>query len=302
MIDKTSQMAGPQAIVLPLRTIRREDQGNAGMGLHFLLGNVMILNSGLKEMWFGWRVKKIFPEYKQFRSYCRCENPAFDITRLGHEQKIRYWLGGMVTDNLVTMELTDVSGKTTCIKEILYTCDDHLIGFRKRVMDWMAECGLPFQNSEYQAALWPEKISTKGLRVFQRAMENMYTFSSYNGKGRFEIRSFETAVNESPVSYMALDLLGWARYRRQEYGRAKETFLKALKENAAGVGVMSGLMWCGVMTGNEEEALYWAVQKANTRQEGIEASREKTIRLLKKYHEKQLTQTFRFGGPYDKKF
>ncbi|MFQ5485049.1 MAG: tetratricopeptide repeat protein [Desulfobacterales bacterium] len=286
MIDKTSQNAKPQAIVLPLRTMHHEDQESAGMGLHFLLGNVVILNSGLKEMWFGWRIKKIFPEYKQFISYCRCENPVLDITRLGHEQNIRYWIGGVVTDNRVKMELTDVSGKSTWIKEILFTCEDHLIGFRKKMMDWMAGCGLPLQNSEYKAALWPEKISTKGLRVFQAAMEDMYRLSSYNEKDRFEILSFETVVNESPASYMALDLLGWARYRRKEYGRAREAFLKALKENAAGVGVMAGLMWCSVMTCNEEEALYWATKKANTRQESIEAAREKTIRLLKKYREK----------------
>jgi hypothetical protein len=285
MIDKTHQEIKPQAIVFPIRTKNRESQRNVGMGLHFLLGNVMILNSGLKEMWFGWRVKKIFPEYEDLMSYCRNESPTFNITRLGHEQKIRYWLAGVVTDNGVEMELTDVSEQTKIWrKEIPYTCEDHLIGFRKTVMDWMATCGLPFQKSEYQAALWPEKISTKGLHIFQRALENVYTFSSYDAKGQFEIQPFEAVVDECPASFMALDLLGWARYRRQEFGRTKDAFLKALTKNAAGVGVMAGLMWCGVMTGNEKEALYWATQKAKTRQEDIEAAREKALRLLKKYH------------------
>ncbi len=98
MIDKTHQKTKPQAIVFPIRTKNRESQGGVGMGLHFLLGNVMILNSGLKEMWFGWRVNKIFPEYEDFRSYCHDKGPSFNITQPGHEQKIRYWLGGVVTD------------------------------------------------------------------------------------------------------------------------------------------------------------------------------------------------------------
>lgn len=285
MTDKDHQESKPQIIVLPIRTKNCDYQKDTGMGLHFLLGNIMILNSSLKEMWFGWRVKKIFPKWEVLTSYYLDSGFNFNITRVGYEQKIRYWLAGVLTDNGVEMELSDISEQTKIWrKKIPYTCEDHLIGFRKSVMDWMATCGLPFQKSEYKAILWPEKITTEGLYAFQQAMENFYKVSSYDVKGRFDTRLFEAVVDKCPASFMALDLLGWARYRRQEYGRTKEAFLKALKENPAGVGVMAGLMWCGVMTGNEKEALYWATKKADIRREDIEATREKTLRLLKKYH------------------
>lgn len=149
----------------------------------------------------------------------------------------------------------------------------------------MGACGVPFQKSEYRMAQWPEKISIKGLHAFQHAMKEMNTFSSYDQNSRFEIQPFEAVVNECPASFIAQDLLGWARYRQREYKPAKEAFLSALQKNAAGVGAMAGLMWCGVMTGNENDALYWATQKAEMRQEEIPAAREKALQLLSKYRD-----------------
>ena len=51
-----------QCIVLPFRAENRHPFNGTGLSLHFLVGNVLALHTGLKEMWFGWRVKKIFPE------------------------------------------------------------------------------------------------------------------------------------------------------------------------------------------------------------------------------------------------
>lgn len=72
-MDKQLQKGRPKAIVLPFRSKKQGFEGGVGMGLHFLLGNIMILNRGLAEMWFGWRTKKIFSERDAFMSYCRNE-------------------------------------------------------------------------------------------------------------------------------------------------------------------------------------------------------------------------------------
>ena len=55
-----------QCIVLPLRTESHDSFDGTGLALHFLLGNVLVLHTGLKEMWFGWRVKKIFAQQQDF--------------------------------------------------------------------------------------------------------------------------------------------------------------------------------------------------------------------------------------------
>jgi len=47
-------------MVFPLQPEKGRVFSGVGLGVHFLLGNVMALHTGLKELWFGWRVKKIF--------------------------------------------------------------------------------------------------------------------------------------------------------------------------------------------------------------------------------------------------
>ena len=47
-------------IVLPLQPEKSQGCDGTGLGIHFLLGNVAALHTGLKEFWFGWRLTKIF--------------------------------------------------------------------------------------------------------------------------------------------------------------------------------------------------------------------------------------------------
>ncbi|MBW2573451.1 MAG: hypothetical protein JRE61_14245, partial [Deltaproteobacteria bacterium] len=49
-----------------------------------------------------------------------------------------------------------------------------------------------------------------------------------------------------------------------------------------GIGAMSGLMWCGVYTGDREEAQFWAARKAEVRGEDIKAARQKALNRMKK--------------------
>ena len=80
---------------------------------------------------------------------------------------------------------------------------------------------------------------------------------------------------------MAQDILGWTSYRNQDYKAAKESFLRALRSNPHGIGAMSGLMWCGVYTGDREEAQFWAAQKAEVRGEDIKKARQKALNRMK---------------------
>jgi len=48
----------PRLIVLPLQPQEEQAYNGTGLAIHFLLGNIVALHTGLKEFWFGWRVKK----------------------------------------------------------------------------------------------------------------------------------------------------------------------------------------------------------------------------------------------------
>jgi len=283
----TTEKIFNQAIVLPFQTDRSRAREGIGLGLHFLLGNILVLNKSLEEMWFGWRVKKIFPKKTMLLDYCRGIGPALDLPGLALEQKIRYWVSGKCIGRTVRMNLTDVSGKAkTRDKEIPFAAEDHLIGFREAFMDWTTDCALGFDEEDRRAALWLEEISMDGLDAVGRALFTFYRFSSYDTDAAFEIESFAKAAALCPSSFMALDLLGWARYRRGEYDAAETAFLSALGKNPQGTGAMAGLMWCAVMTGNETKALRWALQKEARCGKDLESVRQKTIRLLEKHNKK----------------
>ena len=53
-----------------------------------------MLHTGLKEMWFGWRVKKIFVRQEAFQRYCHGEDEPLDLEEVSRTQKIRFWISG----------------------------------------------------------------------------------------------------------------------------------------------------------------------------------------------------------------
>jgi hypothetical protein len=79
-IGKTKDMS--RCIVLPLQPESAPDFNGVGLALHFLIGNTIVLHTGLKEFWFGWRVKKIFPEKKDLAGYFRGKDGRLDLKRL----------------------------------------------------------------------------------------------------------------------------------------------------------------------------------------------------------------------------
>lgn len=272
----------PQCIVLPFQPDPPEDFNGVGLALHFLLGNVMALHTGLKECWFGWRVNKIFPEKTDLKAYCRGKEVLVDLHQVSTEQNVRFWLYGKAGDRFVTVFLFDAADNEQSLsKRIPVSYSDGLVEFRRIFLDHLAACGHPFPAKQVQPALWAETISMQGMDILGRALESFYLHSAYSGKGKIDSGLFEKAAAVAPNSFMAQDILGWASYRSQDYRAAKESFLRALLSNPHGIGAMSGLMWCGVYTGDREEAQFWAARKAEVRGEDIKEARQKALNRMK---------------------
>jgi hypothetical protein len=276
----------PRLIVLPLQPHKGQAYDGIGLAVHFLLGNVVAPHTGLKEFWFGWRVKKIFLEKERLRAYCRGEIPRLDLAKLGKEQDIRYWLRGSVqqqgTQMQISLVLTDTKGGgEEWTTELVLDPADQLIGFGKGFLAWLNACGLPIPDTQVARALWPEKTSLKSLDLLGRDLEAYYLHSSW-GKGPLDPGLFDSAVSAAPSSYLAHDLKGWVLYKIKNYKSAEKSFRSAIKINPNGLGAISGLMWCAVYTNDEEKAYKWAMAKADIRGESRETARAKVVKRMKK--------------------
>ena len=277
----------PRLIVLPLQPKEGQTYDGIGLGVHFLLGNVVAPHTGLKEFWFGWRVKKIFLEKERLTAYCRGEGPQLDITKIGKEQDIRYWLWGSVQQQgskmQIALVLTDTKEEGKEWKtELTLDPADQLIGFRNGFFTWLDACGLPLPDAQVAKALWPEKTTIKSLDLLGRDLKTYYLHSSWGDKGPLDPELFDSAVSAAPSSYLAHDLKGWVLYKNKHYKAAEESFRSAIKINSNGLGAISGLMWCGVYTNDVEKAYKWAMAKADIRGESREAARASVDRRMKK--------------------
>jgi len=260
----------PRLIVLPLQPHEEQVYNGTGLAIHFLLGNTVALHTGLKEFWFGWRVKKIFLEKERLQAYCHGEGPQLDFSKLGKEQGIRYWLEGRVQQSesaiKVTLILIDTK-KNHKEQSPTLTLDlsNQLIGFRKGFLAWLKTCGLPLPDTQAIKTLWPEKTNPQGLDLLGRALKIYYLHSSWGEKDPLDLYWFDSAVSAAPASYLTHNLKGWALYKNKNYKAAEESFRSALTLNSNGFGAMAGLMWCAIYANNEEVAYNWAAAKADLR-------------------------------------
>jgi len=272
-------------IVLPLQPETAAAYNGVGLTLHFLLGNTVVLNTNLKEFWFGWRTKKLFPVKDDLTAYLLGKNPPLDFKRLSEEQKIRFWLYGRVKGERAALSIYDSSTDSHSDTQISFPPEDDLVGFRKAFSHQLDGYGISFPEEMKPKTLWPEKISLQAMDILGRALESFYYYSSYTDKtGKIDTAPFEKAAALSPESFMTQNLHGWAHYRNKDYAGAKACFLRAVLVNPAGTGAMGGLMWCGIFTKNREEALYWASRAAEVRGQDVEKAREKTMKRWKKYN------------------
>ncbi len=118
--------------------------------------------------------------------------------------------------------------------------------------------------SQHRFGFWPEWVTSKGLDCLGRALETLYlNYISQTGAAGdlIDLTWFDRAVEASPRSYLAHDLLGWGWYKNQEVSRAKSCFETALSFNDKGVGALSGLMWCAVAEKNGTEPWHMLWQR-----------------------------------------
>lgn len=272
-------------IVLPLQPETSDQYDGVGLALHFLLGNTVVLNTNLKEFWFGWRTNKLFPQKEDLTTYLVGQNKPLAFKQLSEEQKIRFWLYGRVKGDVAALSIYDSVADSHADSEIPFSTEDHLKGFRQAFIRQLSGYGIAFPETMQPKALWPENISREGLDVIGRALESFYYYSAYTDRtGRVDLAPFEKAVVLAPESFMTQNLLAWSHYRNKDYQKARTGFLRAVLVNAAGTGAMSGLMWCGIYMQNKEEALYWASRAAEVRNQDVAKARQKTNKRWKKYN------------------
>ncbi len=264
-------MTKPKCIILPFQDPKVD---GIGLGLHFLLSNLIAVHTGLAECWFGFWAGKIFTSSDTLTAYTRMQDATTDKPpQTGAQQKIRFWVLGQMNAEAVRLSLSDNEKKSQTVPEsFAFSTLDHLVGFRKQIIGWLGRCGLPMAVHRLPNALWHERGSLEGLRRIGQALEKYYIHSAFPNSNPIDISLFETAVNTAPESFMANNLLGWAHYRNQNAPLAKRSFERALALNPYSPAVASGLMWCAFLERDEEATVHWATQKAAFREEDVAAA------------------------------
>lgn len=267
----------PRLIVMPFAPDQDQAFDGTGLGIHFLLGNLFGAHPGLTECWFGWRIKKIFPDDRAFSAYCRGVSDVPDFQALGKLEAVRYWLtGGYAAENggfQVSMRLHDIQDRVHDITLPL-SLEDGMAGFMNRLQKWLAVADLAFPRTD--TVFWPERMTPEGLDCLGRGLETLYlnyiTRAGADGDP-IDLNWFDRAVAASPRSYLARDLLGWALYKNQEIVGAASCFDTALTFNDKGVGALSGRLWCAVAQKDRKRALTCALAKARVTDADPEAAR-----------------------------
>ncbi len=268
----------PKLIVLPLLPDADQEYNGTGFGVHFLLGNMVAIHPKLAECWFGWRANKIFKTVSELDSFCRNKDDI-DVNHTAKEQKIRFWLYGKYKQKkniiLVSLTLFDSDGEKKYSNDFCLDPSDFFVGFADAFFHWLVQCNLPLDNDQILKARWKEKISIKGLDFLGRAVKTTYENyiePSLFKDGLFDLKWFEKAVIESPLSYLTHDMKGWAFYKNRVYENSKDSFKKALENNKDGIGALAGLMWCYVFEKNKKNALKYAIAKADVKKDPHETA------------------------------
>jgi hypothetical protein len=217
-----------QCIVLPFRGDHRQPFNGTGLALHFLVGNVLALHTGLKEMWFGWRVKTIFPEKARFQRYCRDAASKLDLVQISQSQRVRLWLYGNFSDQTVNLNFFDGQAPNArhAPVDLPISIDDGLIEFRTQLIQMAGIRGPAHARraGSGSAVVRNDQPRRPGCRG-PGTGRVLYLFGLWGDDGPLDVSPFKKAVTVAPESFMAQDLYGWALYRNQDYAAAGVAFL-----------------------------------------------------------------------------
>ena len=262
----------PKLIVLPLVPHTDQEYGGIGLGIHFLIGNMIAVHSNLAECWFGWRVNKIFKSVFDLQAFCRSK--SLYINQGAKQQKIRFWIDGRYRQEKniiwVSLILYDAEREKRYPVRLCLDPSDFCLAFGRNFFCWLDQCHLPLDPRQRKKALWKEDISVQGLDYLGHAVETTYLNyidPSLSEQGLFDLGWFEKAVAESPKSYLSHNLMGWAFYKNKEYKKSRACFQKALEKNNAGFGALAGMMWCYIFENNRAKALEFSLARADAKQD-----------------------------------
>ena len=257
----------PKIIVLPLQPDTGQSFSGIGLGVHFLLGNLLAVHTGFVEFWFGWRIKKLFPEIEMLRSFIRGEGPGFNMAEHADREKIRFWVSGKYReckDHLtVSIKVNDFDMNREHIRELHIDPSDFLVGFSKQFLSFVNDDIMDMPEGQFEKAVWSEKISLKGLDFLGSAVDATYE-GMITGE-ELSLGWIEKAVSDSPDSYLINDLKGWALYKNRNYDEAAQSFSRAINMNPDGVGALAGMMWCYISKKDKASAVRFSTAKADVR-------------------------------------
>ncbi len=283
MTRQQPALAQDRCIVLPFPSESGDAFAGAGLALHFLLGNVLVLHPDLRECWFGWRVTRIFPEFEAFSRYCRGEGPDLDLREMSARQNIRFWVSGHCQPGQIEMQVFDAQVPESPVSaDTAFSCADDLLGFRSAFLACFGSAACPFPESRQPAALWPEKVSSDGLEAVGAALLEFYRFAFTRAEDPIDLALFHKAAASAPASFTVQELPGWALFRDGQSTEAAAGFHRALEINPNGAGAMAGLMWCALQDGDRESSVYWAGRKAEVCSQDVQAAREKARQRFEK--------------------
>jgi hypothetical protein len=264
-----------QCIVLPFRAGTAQPFNGTGLALHFLVGNVLVLHTGLKEMWFGWRVKKIFPGKGVVSALLsRCGQP----TGPGSGQPVAE--GALLAlRQLRTRQpssfifSTDNAGSRHPPVDLAITLDDGLIGFRTQLIQWLDSLGRPMPDDQVRHPCGPKRSAAKAWTLWVVHWSFFTCTRPMAATDRWRCRHLKRRQRRRNLSWLRIYTAGrfTATGTIRPHGVA---FLTSLRINPAGAGAMSGMMWCGVYDKDLEEALFWSGRKADVCRQDVQAARE----------------------------
>lgn len=269
-----------KCIVMPFQPGPGQAADGTGLGLHFLIGNLICLHQDLLECWFGWRVKKIFPDLQGLENYCQGVSSIEELADLGQQEKVRFWITGTYSgfpdQPKLVLTLHDTGNGSRYQEIFVPDFSGQLLGFRANFYAWLEQTGLGFTGHPF--GNWPERITPAGLDLLGRALGALY--QTYVAESDLDLGDFHAAVAASPEAYLTQDLLGWGLYKNGDVEGAARAFDRAVELNPDGMGAFAGLMWIALAREDREKALAFALEKGRCRGEDPEKAQSFVAKKL----------------------